>query len=628
MSFTPDVPSSALGPNEYNDGLNVESDVRGIRSVAGDLSIFNSVPGTPTFVSGGYRQGGEFWFIVACEEGKWYATNGTTQTWYDITPGEGVGTYTQTTNIMDAWNGTVPFFNDSQNPPMFFPDEPYPATMVMYVGNISPSLIYSLTYTSPTTYTLDFGQYDSTGTIIVPYSYPTAPYVTGDKILITGVSTYFNGTYTVVSCTTSGLVYTATPGASPPSPLPTTATVSAAYTWNYNPNWLNYTANFLRLYSTPNVGSILVAGNLTVTNLDNSTSLYPVTVQWSQSFGLNEAPTTWQPTITNVANQLEVPLRGEAIDCFPAGGNFFICSFWDTVVFSPINYSTTSAPILGVSLFTQGRGLLSGNCWALSDQLVYGVDARDIWVFDGTTFKGLGNQKIKNWFFDQLKPENYNNVFMRVNTQKNQLELYYPDNSSTTGIPNKMISYRFDLQVWNSPRNVTNATFACESPVWTQSGSSWVPNNSSRTIVYVSGTTDSSLQQKDYGYTINNQAISSYFRRNNIKLLKDYSGKLMVHRLLPEAMNIGGIPFNGDYNKQVYDSTGTIVVEIDGSDSVGQPSTESTSIPMTLDTSSPWCQIDQNTHRINTITVSNTSDQNIWMCTGTTWQYSQTEDDR
>ena len=36
MTFTPDVPSSALGANEYNDGINVETDVRGIRSVNGD----------------------------------------------------------------------------------------------------------------------------------------------------------------------------------------------------------------------------------------------------------------------------------------------------------------------------------------------------------------------------------------------------------------------------------------------------------------------------------------------------------------------------------------------------------------------------------------------------------------
>ena len=31
MSFTPDVPSNALGANEYNSGYNIETDVRGIK---------------------------------------------------------------------------------------------------------------------------------------------------------------------------------------------------------------------------------------------------------------------------------------------------------------------------------------------------------------------------------------------------------------------------------------------------------------------------------------------------------------------------------------------------------------------------------------------------------------------
>jgi hypothetical protein len=39
MSFSPDVPSTALGPNEYNSGQNVETDVRGIRSMAGDQAM-------------------------------------------------------------------------------------------------------------------------------------------------------------------------------------------------------------------------------------------------------------------------------------------------------------------------------------------------------------------------------------------------------------------------------------------------------------------------------------------------------------------------------------------------------------------------------------------------------------
>ena len=37
MSFTPDVPSSSLGPNEYNLGQNVETDTRSIKSVIGGI---------------------------------------------------------------------------------------------------------------------------------------------------------------------------------------------------------------------------------------------------------------------------------------------------------------------------------------------------------------------------------------------------------------------------------------------------------------------------------------------------------------------------------------------------------------------------------------------------------------
>jgi len=116
MTFSPDVPSGALGANEYNYGENVEADVRGIRSVAGDEEFFENLVGTPVYISSGFRADTFFWFIVATEEGKWYATyNGI---WQDITPAGFTTTYAQSTNITEAWNGTVPFFNDTINPPM------------------------------------------------------------------------------------------------------------------------------------------------------------------------------------------------------------------------------------------------------------------------------------------------------------------------------------------------------------------------------------------------------------------------------------------------------------------------------------------------------------------------------
>jgi hypothetical protein len=460
----------------------------------------------------------------------------------------------------------------------------------------------------------------------------------------------------------------------------------------------------MRLYNTPNVGSILVAGNLTATptvqitgdttttsttltsigitaNMVNgvitgpgipanttvvsvnagvdmvisnaattsevaalfnialdTTEIYPVTVQWSQAFGLNQAPTTWTPTVTNIANQLEVPLRGPALDAFPCNGQFFLCSYWDTVVFSPINYSTTSAPILGVRQYNQGRGLLSSNCWANTDKLVYGVDARDIWVFDGQDFQGLGNQRVKNWFYDQLDPLYYDRVFMEVNSQRSQVEIYYPDRDATGGVPNKMLSYRYDLDCWNSPRDVSDATFSCESPIWTYDDPDWITSDGSRTVVYARGVAESNVIQKDQGFEyLGGAPINSSFRRDNIKLLKDYSGKLMVHRILPEVVNLGADPFTNDDERPIDPATstnkGNVTVTIEGANSVGSAPTAKASVTLAVDANgnngnNPWAQIDQNAFRVNTIELSNSSNNSVWMCSATTWQVTQVEDDR
>lgn len=624
MTFTPDVPSSALGANEYNDGINVETDVRGIRSVNGDEEILASVPGIPTFITGGFRNGGEFWFIVANDEGEWWASNGTGG-WTNITPPSPYdGTnYSQSTNITEAWNGTVVIFNDdSGNAPFFLPDGPID-NMVNYTNNITPKDITDIVNINPTTMQIQ-----------IAGSYATAPFVAGDRILITNVNNYFNGIFEVVSSTTTTINYLAVPGAAYPSG--TVGTVSAAYTWNYNPNWKKVSAGFLRIYSTPNVGNILVAGNLTVTDLNDAVTHYPVSVVWSQAFGLNQAPLTWEPTVLNVANQLEVPLRGELLDAFPANGQLYLSSYWDTVVFSPMNYATTAAPILGVRLFNQGRGLLNANCWANSDDMVYGVDARDIWAFNGQTFVGIGNQRVKHFFFDQLNRDYIDRVYVDVNTEKNQVEIFYPDQDAATtgpsaGVPNKMISYRYDIDCWNAPRDVSLATFACESPVWSETAPGvWDFNKASRTIVYAKGAEDTPIVQKDQGFSfINGLNINSRFRRDNIKLVKDYSTKTLVHRILPEVVNLNenNVEINPVANPELI---GNVIVTVEGANSVGQEPQQVTGKSMATNTDYPWVQINQNAHRVNSIEVTNddTTPDTIWMLNSITWQFTETEDDR
>jgi hypothetical protein len=523
MSYTPDIPSSALGPNEYNVGLNVETALRGINSATGEIQILSQIPGNAIFITAGFRVETEFWFVVATVEGRWWAISGTTIV--NVTPGYDPVTnpdahivgYSNNTTITDTWNGNVLFINDTIGPPMYLTSTA--ATFVMYSNN----------------------------------------------------------------------------------PLSTTD-----YIWNYNPAFSSLTAGWMRLYSTPNVGSILVAGNLTGTNLDNSTTQMPNTVRWSQAFGINSGPKTWAPTLTNVANELEVPVRGPVIDGFPCNGNFYVCSYWDTVVFQPLSYQSTNAPILGVRLFNVGRGLLNENCWANADNLVYGLDARDIWSFNGTTFKSLGNQRVRNTFFSNLNPLYTSLTTMINNTEKNQIEIYYADLTST-GTLNRMLAYRHDLDCWQAPRQINSGIHATEAPrvMGGTTGTSF--NLASRGAVYIQGNTPNSrIIEKDIGRSFyDGSPIPSLWQRDNVLFAPTipYNSEVLIHRILPEV--VGG---------------GTINITVGGAPSVGSQPTYQPTVTMNIATDQPWTQIDQNTYRAVSIKAENYSNTTGFQLTAITWQ--------
>lgn len=527
MSFTPDIPSAALAQEEYNNGRNIETDLRGINSVLGDEEILHTITGNVIYSTSGFGYNDVYWFVVATDTGYWYGVNSAGVT--DITPTantySNIG-YTVGTTITDSWNGQVLVVNDNINPPMW----------------------------------------------IVP----------GDA-------------------TTPDLqLYSNDANAAPNS-----------YNWNYNTGYTSLRAGFVRLYASPNVGSLLIAGNLQADTTSNTVVNMPTTVRWSQAFGLNQVPLSWTPTITNIANELEVPVRGPVVDGFPIGGNFYVCSYWDTVIFSPIAYTQTSAPVFGVRLLNQGRGLLNENCWSNADDVVYGLDARDIWVFNGGNFKSLGNQRVKNYFYSNLNPNYTYLTFMVNNTSKNQIEIYYADLDST-GFCNKMLAYRYDLNVFQPPRDVTNAVHATESPVWTSNITANTYNLATRTIVYSQGTPNTRLVQKDQGTSfLNGQPINTLFQRDNISFGQPYSNKIQVHRILPEVVG-----------------TGNVNVTVGGASSVGANITYKPTVEMAINTDYPWVQIDQNDQRVVSVKIETNSNVDSYSLTAINWQNTIIEDDR
>ena len=524
MSFTPDVPSNALGPNEYNSGKNVEADVRTIKKIFGEKEIASTITDTPIFVEGGFRSQTSWVYVVATRNasnhGKWWMITSTGIT--NITPGVGanpsvyIAGYTEDINITFSSVGSVFFINDTVQNPMYF--------------------------------------------------LPTANEIT------------------------------VTPNAS----------------WNYDIGVTSTRAAFVRNYCSPNVGNILISGNLTKV-IAGTEYNYPTTVRWSQAFANQGYPATWEPTLSNVANEQEVPVRGPLIDGFFLGGNFYVCSYWDTIVFSPISYQNTTAPIFGVRLLNQGRGLFNNNCWTNTDSSVYGVDARDIWVFNGTEFSSIGNQKVKDYFFGNLNSLYSNRIFMVNNTQKNQIELYYPDLTST-GWCNKMLSYRYDLQIWNAPKDIANAVMGTEGPRWIDSSPDYY-NLSSRAVVYARSLANSKLIETNTGNSfINSGAIDSEFVRNNISLQTEkgpvpYSSKVYVHRMLPEMAG-----------------TGKINVTVGGANSTQQTPTYGQTASVIIDTDNPWVTTQQNAVRTISIKFGSNVATDTWKVSAMNWQATVVED--
>lgn len=524
MSFTPDVPSNALGPNEYNIGKNVEADVRTIKKIFGEKEICSTITPQPVFMEGGFRSETSWVYVVATrdssDQGKWWMITATGIT--NITPGVGanpaayIAGYVNGINITTAWVGSVFFINDTLGNPMYF--------------------------------------------------LPTANEIT----------------------------------------------VFSNAGWNYEPGVTSVTAGFVRNFCSPNVGNILIAGNLTKV-IGGTTYNYPTTVRWSQAFAGSGVPTTWEPTLSNVANEQEVPVRGPLIDGFFLGANFYVCSYWDTVVFSPISYQNSTAPIFGVRLLNQGRGLLNNNCWTNTDGNVYGIDARDIWVFNGSEFASLANQKVKDYFFQNLSPVYANRLFMVNNTQKNQIEIYYPDLTST-GWCNKMLSWRYDLQVWNAPKDIANAVMGTEGPRWVDSSPDYF-NLNSRTVVYAQGLAGSKLIETSIGNSfINTGAIDAQFERTNVALQTDkgpvpYSNKVYIHRLLPE---IAG--------------TGKISITVGGANSTAQTPVYGQTGVTDIDTDTPWVTTQQNSVRTVAIKFGSNDATDTWKISAMNWQATVTED--
>lgn len=473
FAFTPDIKDSALGPNEYTSGKNIEIYNRQIKSVDGEEVILSDIPGEVVHITANYRQPGVYSYILANDQGSWYLVNSVDNklNLTDITPSDQTYLkvnpntnrfYYETNEITSDWNGTSLIISDNTNPPMYLLAD---ATSIRLYDTDYPDI----SWTDSTT--------DDNGDIIY-----------NNRLI-----------------------------------------------WNYyTATRSSVKAKFIRLFNSPNLGPILVAGGLT-SDLNSGIELSePMTVKWSQNTSLTSVPVTWSPTLTTVAETKEIPGSGQVIDGFQMGDTFYLFTYRDVIALMPISYTSSDAPVFITKVINRGRGLLNTNSWCMTDNEAYGMDSRDIWVFSNGKFQSIGIGKVRDYLYSEINQRYLDRVYLLHNSYKSRIEVYYPDQTST-GYCNKYISFDYTTGNWQSPVDVQSASIGIESQRFENGG--FNPIRLAMVYASVNSVTNKSrlIARNDKVTSFTGSTINSSLTKPNLSFGQTYTNKTYYHRAIPEV---------------------------------------------------------------------------------------------
>jgi hypothetical protein len=185
-----------------------------------------------------------------------------------------------------------------------------------------------------------------------------------------------------------------------------------------------------------------------------------------------------------------------------------------------------------------------------------------------------------------------------------------------------MLSYRYDLKVWNPPKTINNSAMAVEAPVYSGGTTGGTFNLSSRCVVYAPNTGAGGLQlvQTGQGTSFSGNAIQTLFERDNMTLLDpegnpiSYPHKLYVHRLFPEVSTT-----NPSVNP-------LISITLGGASSVGQTPVFGETETVFVITDNPWVTTQQNDVRTVALKIASNDATSAWNLNAMTFLSTIVED--
>lgn len=106
--------------------------------------------------------------------------------------------------------------------------------------------------------------------------------------------------------------------------------------------------------------------------------------------------------------------------------------------------------VFNFTLVDPARGLIGPAAAAAIGPIVFFLAQDGFYAFDGQTSTPIGGEKVDRYFFNDLEPDYLSRVTMEVDPRNKLLFVSYPGRDSTSGTPNKLLIFNWQIGRWSS----------------------------------------------------------------------------------------------------------------------------------------------------------------------------------
>lgn len=164
-------------------------------------------------------------------------------------------------------------------------------------------------------------------------------------------------------------------------------------------------------------------------DIDGPGGTFKNLVKWSHAAEPGTIPNSWTPAADNEAGSVELSYgSGPVLQAVPLRDSLLI--YKHTTVYS-VHYVGGNS-VFAFQNIASSSGALNRHAVAdVGDGQHLVVEQGDIVLFDGTNRKSVGQSRMKDFLFNQIDEDNFENLFVTFNRAKNEVIIAFPMNAST-----------------------------------------------------------------------------------------------------------------------------------------------------------------------------------------------------